>query len=612
MLHDAAVVGRTFWVGALSAMSGQEPHAVQEGLHEIVRKELVRPIRVSSLKDQVEYAFWHGLVADVAYGQLPRAARAVKHRAVAEWLERVGQGRLSDLAELLAHHATRALDLARATGLEDDQELAAAAARALVLAGERASRLDAVRAESSYRRALELLPEGREGRAEALFGAASMASVLGRIADAERDFELALSGFLATGDRVGMGDAMVVFSRFLARRGETARSRALAEEAVTVLEAEPPSMALAWAYTNMASQSHLASDFQHGQEWADKALALGAELGHDDELVVALQYRGASRSELGDPGGLDDMREALRVGLDRGLGEGVSIAYNNLADQLWLREGPHAALPVWRDMAEFARVRGFATEELWAKAGIMQSLFDIGGWDEALQIADGIRSWDAEHGATKVATFARIFQAWTRFRRGEMGEAEALVAELLPEARAIQHAEFLAPALVIAAEVRVAGGDAAGARDLIDEFLAATEEQADQRQIYLPIVCRILAASGAAELAAELVPEERLEMSTRYRYSIVTARAIVAEGQGRFEDALADYEEAAARWAEYGFLLEVGQCRLGRGRCLLALGRTVDGEQALEQARATLGPLRTRPLLEQIDRLLERPAAVGS
>ena len=123
LLHDAAVVGRMFWVGALSAMSGQEPHAVQEGLHEIVRKELVRPIRVSSLKDQVEYAFWHGLVADVAYGQLPRAARAVKHRAVAEWLERVGQGRLSDLAELLAHHATRALDLARATGLEDDQEL---------------------------------------------------------------------------------------------------------------------------------------------------------------------------------------------------------------------------------------------------------------------------------------------------------------------------------------------------------------------------------------------------------------------------------------------------------------------------------------------------------
>ena len=51
-----------------------------------------------------EYTFWHSLTREVAYGQLPRTARIAKHRAVAGWTERVAGDRLTDHAELLAHH----------------------------------------------------------------------------------------------------------------------------------------------------------------------------------------------------------------------------------------------------------------------------------------------------------------------------------------------------------------------------------------------------------------------------------------------------------------------------------------------------------------------------
>src|SRR4029079_12885802 len=40
LLHDAAVVGRVFWAGALAAMSGRGESDVRDLLHESVRKEL--------------------------------------------------------------------------------------------------------------------------------------------------------------------------------------------------------------------------------------------------------------------------------------------------------------------------------------------------------------------------------------------------------------------------------------------------------------------------------------------------------------------------------------------------------------------------------------------
>ena len=57
--------------------------------------------------------FWHALVRDVAYAQIPRAGRARRHQAVAEWVEAVAGERVEDLAEVVAHHYGQALTYAR-------------------------------------------------------------------------------------------------------------------------------------------------------------------------------------------------------------------------------------------------------------------------------------------------------------------------------------------------------------------------------------------------------------------------------------------------------------------------------------------------------------------
>ena len=120
LLHDAAVFGKVFWSGGVAAMSGVDEPSVRAGLHELVRKELVRGARESSVRNQAEFAFWHALVRDVAYSQIPRGRRASKHVAAAEWIEAMAGDRVTDHAELLAYHYEQALELTRISDPDAD------------------------------------------------------------------------------------------------------------------------------------------------------------------------------------------------------------------------------------------------------------------------------------------------------------------------------------------------------------------------------------------------------------------------------------------------------------------------------------------------------------
>ena len=110
VLQDASVVGKVFWTGALSRDEG----VAIPLLHFLERKGFLIRQRRSSVESEGEWAFAHMILRDVAYGQIPRAERAHKHRETAEWIGSLG--RPEDHAELLAFHWSSALELARAAG----------------------------------------------------------------------------------------------------------------------------------------------------------------------------------------------------------------------------------------------------------------------------------------------------------------------------------------------------------------------------------------------------------------------------------------------------------------------------------------------------------------
>jgi predicted ATPase len=109
LLQEAAVIGRVFWLGSL----GGERWRLEERLHSLERKEFVSRNRRSAVAGEDEYGFRHALVREVAYEQIPKAERADKHSAAAEWIESLGRTEIIRDARL---PYSAALDYAHAAG----------------------------------------------------------------------------------------------------------------------------------------------------------------------------------------------------------------------------------------------------------------------------------------------------------------------------------------------------------------------------------------------------------------------------------------------------------------------------------------------------------------
>jgi class 3 adenylate cyclase len=209
MLADAAVVGKVFWAGAVAQMGGRDLKEVTDALRELSHKELVRPARHSAIKGEAEYAFWHILTRDVAYGQLPRPSRVSRHVAAAAWIESKVPERVEDLADMLAYHYATALELARAAGqTEQAADLEAPALRFLTLAGDRALGLDTVAALGNFERAIALTPPDHPERPEALARFGEAAFQAGRYTEAAEALEEAIAALRSRGELAPATHAM--------------------------------------------------------------------------------------------------------------------------------------------------------------------------------------------------------------------------------------------------------------------------------------------------------------------------------------------------------------------------------------------------------------------
>ena len=111
-LLSAAVVGTTFWLGLLEAISSTED--VVAALAVLEARDLVRREPSSQLSGDVQFTFKHMLIREVAYSTLPRAVRRDRHAAVARHVEDTFAGAGETLPAILAYHWREAGEPARA------------------------------------------------------------------------------------------------------------------------------------------------------------------------------------------------------------------------------------------------------------------------------------------------------------------------------------------------------------------------------------------------------------------------------------------------------------------------------------------------------------------
>jgi class 3 adenylate cyclase/tetratricopeptide (TPR) repeat protein len=592
LIQDASVLGKVFWTGALAAMGGRELADVEQALHELGRKELVRPARSSSVEGEREYAFWHALVRDVCYSQIPRAPRAARHEAAAMWLEQKVGDRVEDLADVLAYHYESALELSRAAGVDEREDhLQAQAVRYLAMAGSRTLALDVDRAEGQLARALALSSAEDPARAWLLERWGNAVQQQGRLEEAKRVLGDALDLYRGQNDPIGAGRVLIRLGNVTHRLGDP-RSEDLMREAIEVLETQPPGLELVSAYTYWGGRGLFTEDPQRVFEGSERALALAAEIGLPVP-AFALHLRGCARE--GDEG-LEDLRRALQLGLEQGLGRDTAVIYGNLAGSIWAEHGPQAALDAYSEAVAFCERRGIADVALQSSSDIPAVLAQLGQTQQAL--AEVERVAGPLEASGDMAWFD--LQALRFGLLAEQGSSDLPhdLDELVQAARDTRLPLVIAHTLAVAAQVQLVGGKPGRARTSLQEIDGLGTVTAPT----LGSVLRLTRALGEVELGERLAAhlDDVRPLGQRAQHA---ARAQLAEAAGDPAAAAEPYREAADGWHEFGHVPERAYSLLGQGRCLAALNKP-EASEPLRLAQELFALIGYRPALAEAQALL--------
>jgi len=564
LLQDAAVVGKVFWLGTLELISDRDRLSAEQLLHALERKEFVRRERRSSVGDENQYAFRHILVRDVAYSQIPRAARADRHRGAAEWIESLG--RPDDHAEMLAHHYLSAIEFAAAAG-EQLPDVAERARLALRAAGDRALALSSMRpAAQFYESALELWPTDDPERPYVLLG---YGKALREVAVEGAEALIEASAALAGRDREAAAEAEIVLADLYWRRGKQANSAHHRLRAGELIADAEPSPSKTYVFGQLARFHMLAGELDSAIGFGEEALAMADRLGLEAARAEILNTLGAALAGRGDENGLRLVKQSVEASrrlhtteLIRGL--------NNIAHQLIHRGELSAAEPVVEEMNSVARRFGYRDWIRWAQSKNLSLSYFLGRWNDAETLADELIG-EVESGTPHyLAGEWRLYRSRIRLARGDRAGAEDDGRLGLEAAREAGDPQIVGPLVIWNARLL---GSTAGASGLLDEFIELWHAGSGS----------ILgAATGIPDAAASAVALGRKRQFIAAAEEIGGGpwlRAGVAYASGEFS-------EAADIFAEIGALPEEATARLLAARLLVESGLRAEAEPELHQALA--------------------------
>jgi len=470
LLQDASVIGKVFWPGALPGADGRLLHALE-------RKEFTRRDRRSSIAAETQYAFLHSLVRDVAYGQIPRAERADKHRRAAEWLGSLAGDRVEDLAEMLAHHYHEALSLAAAAGL-DTAALRAPARQAFADGARRAFSLGA--GATAHQLALEALSLTGDEDPErpSLLLLAADASRLGDGEDVLILGEAAIDWFLAHGDVGRAADAVALLGSDHFHRGDIDATRAAFDRALELARQDPTSPPSARAMAAVGRGRHLLDRDERGAlELSREALAVALESNDERAQAMCLNTIGMARVRSGDAGGLADIERSVELSAQSGSLFHLATGLNNLANVLWevgrLEDGSTRI----REARALARQYGLTSLLRWNDAELIYDSFYRGDLERAISFANTFLERDARETGYQLRP-ALATRALALLAQGRLEEAAADSERAVTGLRAAgRDAQTEGAILAIAAQCSRAAGRDSEADELLAEVLAGDYDE---------------------------------------------------------------------------------------------------------------------------------------
>jgi class 3 adenylate cyclase/tetratricopeptide (TPR) repeat protein len=352
LVQDGAVLGQSFTLAGLSALSGIATDDLEPRLRSLVRQEILRFEADPRSAERGQYAFVQALIREVAYNTLARADRKTKHLAVARIFETLPT---EELAGALAGHYVAAH--ANAPEGPEADALAAQARLALRGAADRASSLGSHDQALGYLIQAEAITSDPTQLAALWEAAGREANHAGQLEVARGYFERLIAAREAGADRSAMAMATAELGSILLTSGRVGEGlELLVRTAASFAPGEAPE-GMAYLETELARAYMRSGRDLEAIAAADRALAVAERLELLDTLAESLTTKGTSLTSIGRYlEGLTLLRGALAISEEHGFIQSELRARQNL----WFSDvgDPVRAIDVLRPALEKARRLG--------------------------------------------------------------------------------------------------------------------------------------------------------------------------------------------------------------------------------------------------------------
>ena len=602
LVQDGAVLGQSFTLEGLSALTGIATRELEPRLRALVRQEIFGLEADARSAERGQYAFVQALIREVAYNTLSRTDRKTKHLAVARIFEALPT---DELAGALAGHYVAAHANAPA-GPEADA-LAAQARIALRGAADRAAVLGSHEQALGYLVQAEAITTDPTQQAALWEAAGREADHAGRLEVARGYLERLVEVRRAGPDRSAAAVAIAELGRILLTAGRVGEALELLRHAVDEFQPEEAPEGLAYLVAELARAYMRSGRDREAIEAADRALPVAERFELFEPLAECLNTKGTSLTSIGRlHEGIALLRGALAISEAHGLVRSELRARQNL----WFSDidDPIRAIEVVRPGLEKARRLGlrewtfdltYVTSQACAWMGVewdwvearLAELEDEGLPSEIdRSYSDALRAFLAAMRSNPEQQVEVLEGFRATFAAGDDRQIELNVA--VEAAWALLAAGRPAEALERAAYV------------LGSDFGASWKAWG--------AVVGIRAAAWAADPDGLTRCEESLDRATgrwahALRVEIGAARAALA---GDRPTASARYLEVFGRFRDLGTPLllatsVISACRL--------LGPLPELAAAIAEAREILAQLRAAPFLGHLEAAVSRgaPAAVS-
>ena len=577
----ASVVGRSFDVDLLAAITGEAPSAIDAGLREL--QDHFTIVARDQLDQPGTYDFRHALIRDTLYLDLAPLRRRELHRLAAAAAFTAGRSDayLSDQYERAAQprsaylHALAGAE--QATGLSAHREAVELLRRAQrtmpveVPAPDRAvllSRLaaaltatdDNAAAAAAYEEAYRMFRDlGDEAAAASLVPAwVAVRHLLG----------------------AALEDRVAALTKGLDRLGAAA-----AEDGARVVDARVRLLAgLSAAYM---LDRRLEPALDYGQQ-ARAMGASGAVLINTDVTVGSVLVfaggtaEGWSLLEAATRQAIEDRMEAEAARGFRMLGTSASVVVEYPRALAWLRDG----------LAYSARTERWNDHHYMA-AHLAHVQWATGDWEAA-----GRQAWqalaDGGDGVTTRVTALHVL-GYLAFGRGDTAAAEQHLAVALELGEQMNELQRLSPALWGQAEAARLAGDNEAAVRWCERGFAASAGAGDAAYLFPFLVTGVRAqlcrrdVTAAREWAARVEPLLRMRAIPGTLPAIEHARGLLHLADGHTGKARVALAAAAAAWRESDRFWEGTQALFDLAQCAQRSRRPAEAAALLADARARAG-----------------------